>query len=192
MAVVAPPPFKPSLDFWGSSDSAIYPAVSASPMTDIMAYQYPPPPAQNGADMDLPSSGYMHPYSVPQHPSSAMNVRPGSDAALAAREAHDSYAESIKLKRTLSTPSAHSPQSQASSHQVSAAQSASAADANALALAGEKRRNKLGYHRTSVACGKCLAPAHLSFLMLRLCCVVLPESGLVAETRQKAIAAAAR
>jgi hypothetical protein len=28
------------------------------------------------------------------------------------------------------------------------------ADAAALALSADKRRNKLGYHRTSVACGK--------------------------------------
>ena len=37
-----------------------------------------------------------------------------------------------------------------------------AADAAALSLAADKRRNKLGYHRTSVACGK-------SFLFARLC-----------------------
>ena len=44
-----------------------------------------------------------------------------------------------KIKRATSTPNVRG---QAS------------ADAAALALSAEKRRNKLGYHRTSVACGK--------------------------------------
>jgi len=48
-------------------------------------------------------------------------------------------AKPTKIKRSSSTPNVRG---QAS------------ADAAALALSAEKRRNKLGYHRTSVACGK--------------------------------------
>jgi hypothetical protein len=46
---------------------------------------------------------------------------------------------SAKVKRSMSTPNVRG---QAS------------AEAAALALSADKRRNKLGYHRTSVACGK--------------------------------------
>jgi len=48
-------------------------------------------------------------------------------------------AKPAKIKRSTSTPNVRG---QAS------------ADAAALALSAEKRRNKLGYHRTSVACGE--------------------------------------
>lgn len=47
--------------------------------------------------------------------------------------------KAAKIKRSMSTPNVRG---QAS------------ADAAAMALSADKRRNKLGYHRTSVACGK--------------------------------------
>ncbi|KAH8891003.1 hypothetical protein GQ53DRAFT_166624 [Thozetella sp. PMI_491] len=152
MAVVAPPPFK--RNFWGSSESAIYPAEAPAPMTDIMPYQYPPPPPSNGADMDLPPpAGY---YSVPP-PS---DMRQGPDADLHSKDRRDSLSKTMKLKRSLSTPSVRPPQPQPPSQQPGPPPNQqphpqSAQDQAALALAGEKRRNKLGYHRTSVACGHC-------------------------------------
>ncbi|KAM7224249.1 hypothetical protein V8F06_000030 [Rhypophila decipiens] len=126
MAVIAPPPFKSKRDIWGSGDSAIYPPASPVPMTDIMSYQYPPPP--NGADMELPSSGYLPNYPVSQQGPSGMDMRPSPE-------------------------SAGSFQSQSQSQQPQTPHQATTPEQNALAQ--EKRRNKLGYHRTSVACGHC-------------------------------------
>jgi len=145
MAVVAPPPFKSNRDIWGSGNSAIYPAVSPAPMTDIMSYQYPPPP--NGADMDLPPSGYLPNYSVPPQGPSGMDMRPSPDSA---RDRSGSFSKSMNLKRSVSNP-AGPPQSQ--TQQPPTPQQSTTPEQHALALAGEKRRNKLGYHRTSVACG---------------------------------------
>lgn len=156
MAVVAPPPFKSNLDLWGSSDSAIYPSVPPAPMTDIMSYQYPPPPPQNGADMDLPPSGYMPNYSVPPQTPSGMDMRSGPDSGMPSRDRSNSFSKSMKLKRSLSTPTAGPPQSQTPAQQQPPTPQQSTTPTQAeLALAGEKRRNKLGYHRTSVACGHC-------------------------------------
>lgn len=145
MAVVAPPPLlKSKLDLWESSESAIHPAVPPSaPMTDIMSYQYPPPP-QNGADMDMSPSGYYPNYSVSSHTSSGM------DSGVPSRDRSDS----MKIKRSLSTPAVGPSPSQAPAPQSTASQQSTAQGQDPLGLAGEKRRNKLGYHRTSVACGK--------------------------------------
>jgi len=149
MAVVAPPPLKSNLEFWASSDSAIYPVHSPEPMTDVMSYQYPPPPSQNGAEMEIPPSGYMPNYSGHHQPQSGMDMRPSPDAGHSMTERRGSYSDSMKLKRSVSTPTVRPPQT----HQQQA--QSSAAEQNALSLAAaEKRRNKLGYHRTSVACGK--------------------------------------
>jgi hypothetical protein len=93
-----------------------------------MSYQYPPPP-QNGADMDMPPSGYMPNYSVQAHGD--------PDSSLPSRE-----------RRSISTPGGGPPQSQA---QPPTPQQSSMSSQDAAA---ERRRNKLGYHRTSVACGK--------------------------------------
>jgi hypothetical protein len=156
MAVVAPPPLKSNLASWGSSDSAIYPSVPPAPMTDIMSYQYPPPPSQNGADMDIPPSGYLPNYSVPSQTSSGMDIRSGPDSGIPSRDRSDSLSKSLKLKRSISTPVVGPPQSQpppTQQHPPTPQQSTTPGQ-DALSLAAEKRRNKLGYHRTSVACGK--------------------------------------
>ncbi|KAK3337110.1 hypothetical protein B0T19DRAFT_60884 [Cercophora scortea] len=154
MAVVAPPPFKSNLDNWGTGDSAIYRAGQPAPMTDIMPYQYPPPPPPNGADMP---SGYMSDYPGVPQPSSGMNMRPSPDSGIPLRERSGSFSKSLKLKRSISSPVGGPPQSQAPGQQSPTLQhqQQTAAEQNALALASEKRRNKLGYHRTSVACGHC-------------------------------------
>lgn len=152
MAVVAPPPFKSTRDIWRSGDSAIYPAAAPTPMTDIMSYQYPPPP--NGADMDLPPSGYLPSYSVSQQGPSGMEMRTSPESGMSSKDRSDSFSKSMDLKRSISNP-AGSLQSQSQSQQSQTPQQSTTPEQNALALAGEKRRNKLGYHRTSVACGKC-------------------------------------
>lgn len=159
MAVVAPPPHRTKLDVWGPSDhpgtssaaassykyqrAVAAAASSPEPMTDIMSYQYPPPPPQNGAgDMDLPPSGggYMSGYSVPP-PSSNMEVRPPG-ASISLKDRRESLSKAMKLKRSMSTPNVR-PGQTPPDHAAAAA-----------ALQADKRRNKLGYHRTSVACGK--------------------------------------
>jgi len=165
MAVVAPPPYKSNLDHWGSSDSAIYPSVSPVPMTDIMSYQYPPPPSQNGADMDIPPSGYLPNYSVPPQNSSGMDMRSGPDSGIPQRDRSDSLSKSLKLKRSISTSAVGAPQPQPPAQQLPPTpQQSTAPGQDALSLAAEKRRNKLGYHRTSVACGTFFFLLFLLFL----------------------------
>ncbi|KAL1880811.1 hypothetical protein VTK73DRAFT_4981 [Phialemonium thermophilum] len=150
MAVVAPPPLNSNLDLWGPSESAIYPAVAPESMTDVMPYQYPPPPtAQNGADMELPPSGYIPNYSISQG-SSGVDMGPSPDSNLSLDESQETSSKAMKMKQAMSSPGARSSQMQQSPPHHGAMQ-----DQNALAMGGEKRRNKLGYHRTSVACGHC-------------------------------------
>ena len=146
MAVAVPPLPSNKLDFWGQSNSAAYPLESTEPMTDIMSYQYPPPPPPNGADMEMPPSGYMSNYSM--HPqSSPMDMRQGPDSSMKL-ERRDSLSKSLKLKRSISTPDVRPQQPGLPPPQTPIPEQ------SALALSAEKRRNKLGYHRTSVACGE--------------------------------------
>ena len=140
MAVVAPPPSHNKLDLWGTANSVVSPLHASESMTSIMSYQYPPPPPPNGAEMDMPPSGYMPNYSVPP-PASAIDMRPAQDSSMSLKERKDSLSQAslMKLKRSMSIPNVGS-QPTAQDH--------------AMGMPGEKRRNKLGYHRTSVACGK--------------------------------------
>lgn len=134
MAAVAQPPSKSTLEAWASRSPATSPAVPRrEPMTDIMAYQYPPPPP-NGADMDMAPSGYLPSYSVAPHASSGMDP----DSSIPR--------ERSELRRSISTPVVGPPQG----HPQQSPQQAGASGQDAAA---ERRRNKLGYHRTSVACG---------------------------------------
>jgi hypothetical protein len=120
-------------------------------MTDVMSYQYPPPPSHNGAEMEMSPSGYMPNYPGHQQQPQGMHMRHSPDSGHPMKERLD---PSIKLKRSFSTPSVRPPQAQPQQAQPTPSQ-LSAAEQNALSLAAaEKRRNKLGYHRTSVACGK--------------------------------------
>ncbi|KAK8027949.1 hypothetical protein PG991_005005 [Apiospora marii] len=116
-----------------------------------MSYQYPPPP-QDGAEMDLPHAGYLSSYATPS--ASSMEVRnrtahppqphsPARDILMPLVQGRHSVQKSSKLRRAFSTPNVRK-------------QGANDPDNGHLALSSsEKRRNKLGYHRTSVACGHC-------------------------------------
>ncbi|KAL3424830.1 hypothetical protein PVAG01_04111 [Phlyctema vagabunda] len=99
-----------------------------------MAYQYPPLSA--GLD---PASAMMqnqHGYSTMHSP-----LGPSPSPTTSKHRTGSVTSKSAKIKRALSTPNVRG---QAS------------ADAAALAMSSaEKRRNKLGYHRTSMACGHC-------------------------------------
>jgi len=136
MAIVAPPPIQTKLDLWGTAGSGIHPVESPEQMTSIMSYQYPPPPPPTGAEMEMQHQGYMPSYSVPT------DVRQPHETSMSLKDRKDSFNQaSMKLKRSLSTPNVR-PQQPAGPEPP-------------LGLtAAEKRRNKLGYHRTSVACGE--------------------------------------
>ncbi|KAK8095284.1 hypothetical protein PG999_013306 [Apiospora kogelbergensis] len=114
-----------------------------------MSYQYPPPP-QDGAEMDIPHAGYLSSYATPS--ASSMEVRnktahpppqppnPAQDVHMPLVQRRDSVYKSSKLRRASSTPNVQM-------------QGANDPENGHMALSSnEKRRNKLGYHRTSVAC----------------------------------------
>ncbi|EFX06142.1 hypothetical protein CMQ_4211 [Grosmannia clavigera kw1407] len=110
-------------------------------MTDIMSLQYPPPP--NGTNIALQQPGYLPAeYSSIHSPTGLVQ-----DTNMPPKGRHDPITKNLnmRLAKSLSTPA--SLKSAAVQQQVSLSQ-----DQNALSLAAEKRRNKLGYHRTSVAC----------------------------------------
>ncbi|KFY29848.1 hypothetical protein V494_08438 [Pseudogymnoascus sp. VKM F-4513 (FW-928)] len=102
-----------------------------------MSYQYPPPPG-SGADFKLsPRSmgNFQIPPQIPQELSQQV-----LDSNLFSQELDQHGSDQGgKVKRSSSTPNIRDQ---------------AVADA-ALAASAEKRRNKLGYHRTSVACGHC-------------------------------------
>ncbi len=154
-------------------------------MTDIMSYQYPPPPHSGGSDMSLHTPGYHHhmsaSFAAMPHAataslaavtsataappvtsttiaaaasisSSSSAAGLGQDPHISPKQRRESLSRSssvnMKLKRSLSTPVVRPQQAN-----MSQAQAMPSPDHSALGLAAEKRRNKLGYHRTSVACG---------------------------------------
>ncbi|KAL8370903.1 hypothetical protein RB595_000982 [Gaeumannomyces hyphopodioides] len=118
-------------------------------MTDIMSYQYPPPPP-NGAEMGMSASAYIPTYESLQH-SSELGVGPEHDPTFSPRDRRDSFSAAMHLKRSMSTPDVRPQLPPQHDHMHQQGQPAD----HASFLAGEKRRNKLGYHRTSVACGHC-------------------------------------
>lgn len=99
-----------------------------------MAYQYPLPPGLDSSTNMIPSfHGNPLDQVQPRSPSSNKPHSPSIASQVAAGS------KSSKIKRSMSTPNVRGQ---------------ATADAAALALSAEKRRNKLGYHRTSVACGE--------------------------------------
>lgn len=104
-----------------------------------MSYQYPPPLPPNGPEVDISHPGYAPGYGA-SAPGPSQMVPRSHEQSL--KERKESFAQaSLTLKRSMSKPNARLRQ-------------ANLSDPNQAALAGEKKRNKLGYHRTSVACGK--------------------------------------
>ncbi|GJC77876.1 hypothetical protein ColLi_00714 [Colletotrichum liriopes] len=86
--------------------------------------------------------GYAPNYGAPAPVPSPMDPRTQEQTL---KERKESFSQaSLKLKRSMSTPNVRPRQ-------------ANTSDPSQSGLAGDKKRNKLGYHRTSVAC----APAHL-------------------------------
>ncbi|KAL0939346.1 fungal zn binuclear cluster domain containing protein [Colletotrichum truncatum] len=105
-----------------------------------MSYQYPPPLPSSGPEVDMSHSGYAPNYSAPAAGPPLMVPRSHEQSQ---KDRNESFSQaSMILKHSISTPNIRSWQ-------------ANMSDPNQAGLAGEKKRNKLGYHRTSVACGHC-------------------------------------
>ena len=105
---------------------------SLYPGRATMAFQYPPPP---GDDMSSSTEGPFHNTVTSNHDQDYprdMPERLPQDGSYSSPDKND------LMKRAASTPNIRNQ---------------AAADA-ALAASADKRRNKLGYHRTSVACGE--------------------------------------
>ncbi|KAF7524271.1 hypothetical protein G7054_g11480 [Neopestalotiopsis clavispora] len=118
----------------------------------MMSYQYPPPP-QNGGDLDLPHSGYLSNYQTSAASSlevrnqqvpavhSMQPVLPAQGSTMSLAQRRD-LNKALKLRRPETTPNVRTQGTNESAH-------------GQFGSAGEKKRNKLGYHRTSVACTHC-------------------------------------
>ncbi|KAK6078736.1 hypothetical protein SCUP234_06074 [Seiridium cupressi] len=119
----------------------------------MMSYQYPPPP-QNGSDLDLPHAGYLSSYQTSA--ASSLEVRnqqapavhlaqpvlPAQGSTMSLAQRRDTLAKALKMRRSETTPNVRPQGTNESAH-------------GQFGSAGEKKRNKLGYHRTSVACTHC-------------------------------------
>jgi hypothetical protein len=103
-------------------------------MTIVMAYQYPPLPSSR-AEFDNQSQ-IMGAYHLPPVTGQDQNPPISNDYSVRDSPTQSATSKSGKIKRSSSTPNIGGQMA-----------------ADALAASAEKRRNKLGYHRTSVACG---------------------------------------
>lgn len=106
-----------------------------------MPYQHSLPPRSHSGNVAIGSPGFTPEYNLPAPGHMSRQAGVASTAPKTLRERKEAISQaSQKLKRSVST-------SDASMSRPNASEQAQ------LAL-GDKRRNKLGYHRTSVACGK--------------------------------------
>ncbi|RKU46189.1 hypothetical protein DL546_008708 [Coniochaeta pulveracea] len=111
-------------------------------MPQIMSPSYPAPPSHSNADMNAPPPSY-----YPAHP----HQQRGS--AVDNRERSTSYQNIPRLSHSMSTPSVRDHEAYGQQSQHPSLQTAEPDQSELSLAAAEKRRNKLGYHRTSVACG---------------------------------------
>jgi hypothetical protein len=133
MAVSVQTPLSSNLGMWNSGNPHIaFPNTGSDAVSPSMAYQYPLP--SSGTDATIPSYQHLGDRSQPNSPALS---KPDSPAIR--NRGVTGATKSAKIKRSMSTPNVRGQ---------------ATADAAALALSAEKRRNKLGYHRTSVACGE--------------------------------------
>ena len=122
---------------------------TAESMTDAMSYQYPPPPP-HGVEMGMSSSAYAATYAPLPH-SSEFGMGSEHDPNYSPRDRRDSFSTAMHLKRSMSTPNVRPELPLEQAHMQHQGQPVD----HVSFLAADKRRNKLGYHRTSVACGHC-------------------------------------
>ncbi len=139
MAVSVQAPFYSKLGIWVMGDPPTAFSSTGSDALPTMAYQYPMGASELESSSNMIPS-YHHPPGEHTQPGSPADVKPSSPNSTNRETSIGS--KSSKVKRSMSTPNVRGQ---------------SSADAAALALSAEKRRNKLGYHRTSVACGEKLS-----------------------------------
>jgi hypothetical protein len=134
MAVSVQAPLHSNSGMWGMGDPPT--PFSSADGLPVMAYQYPMGTSglESSSNM-IPS--YNHLSEEHTQPNSPADAKPSSPSPKSRGTSAGS--KSAKIRRSMSTPNVRGQ---------------STADAAALALSAERRRNKLGYHRTSVACGK--------------------------------------
>lgn len=133
MAASVQTPRHSTSTMWNMGDPTHTLPSTGSEFPTSMAYQCPPP--MSALD---PSSAMMHHHGLSEYPQT-YSPSDSSPAATKHRTSSMASSKSSKMKRSISTPNVRGQ---------------ATADAAALALSAEKRRNKLGYHRTSVACGE--------------------------------------
>lgn len=129
VSVLTPLYSKPGM--WNLGDSPnTFTSAGTEPIRTSMAYQYP-----------LATSGLVSSNMIPSfHHPPLDHTQPNSPASPGIQNRGTSAtSKSSKIKRSMSTPNVRGQ---------------ATAEAAALALSADKRRNKLGYHRTSVACGE--------------------------------------
>lgn len=135
MAVSVQTPLSSTARMWHLGDPPnTFSSSGAHATSTSIAYQYPSnnfePPANLIPTYHQPPSDQVQPQSIaagPPTPTSSNNLGPSAAP------------KATKIKKSMSTPNVRGQET---------------ADAAALALSADKRRNKLGYHRTSVACGE--------------------------------------
>jgi hypothetical protein len=137
MAVSVQAPFYSKPGMWNLGDpSSTFSSTGSEGIPNSMSYQYPLP--TSGLDSSsgmIPS--YHHPPLDHAQPASPAEAKPTSPSVK--KQSGSAISKSAKIKRSMSTPNVRGQ---------------ATAEAAALAMSADKRRNKLGYHRTSVACGK--------------------------------------
>ncbi|KAM4059812.1 hypothetical protein HRG_002561 [Hirsutella rhossiliensis] len=136
MAVVKAPYAHSKPELWetGCNDTPLF---LSDPYAFNMSYQYMAPPT-NQLGIDVPQSGYGSDFKLPSQDASALD----GDC----KQSEGSYEDQkpgVSLRRSFSTPNTAQMQ-----------QSTQEAQSQAGATS-EKKRNKLGYHRTSIACSHC-------------------------------------
>lgn len=142
MAIVGGPLIHARPDIWESGcDNAL---CSSEPYSTLgMPYQYMTPPSQDSG-MDVSQRGYNTAFRVSMQDSSGMEGD-GKDS----EGSYDEQTSSLGLRRSFSTPNA-----------AQLEQRGSAGSQPQSGGPGEKKRNKLGYHRTSIACSKFCSSSH--------------------------------
>jgi hypothetical protein len=131
MAVSVQTPLYSKPGMWNLGDPPTAFSTESDEIPVSMAYHYP----VSGLEESSMIPSYHHP--PPDQAPSPAQTKPSSPGGKS--RGTSSGSKSAKIKRSMSTPNVRGQ---------------ATADAAALALSADKRRNKLGYHRTSVACGE--------------------------------------
>ncbi|KAJ8059097.1 hypothetical protein OCU04_012073 [Sclerotinia nivalis] len=138
MAVSVQGPFNSKSSLWSMAGLPNHNYSGGIP-NQISSMAYPYPTMNPGVDQNMMPNYDHHMEPIRSHSPSHGHGQSPSNGELEVSSLSKSSKES-KAKRSMSTPNIRT---------------SSNTDAAALALVNDKRRNKLGYHRTSVACGHC-------------------------------------